>query len=171
MQHPNSETERFILRILTPELVSESYLSWFSDQEASRHIYYAKNKVTIESLKQYVLEKLNSEDTLFFGIFDKKNHEHLGNIKYEPIDLKMGYAVMGVMIGNQDWRGRGVFSEVDQVLNLELKKLGVQTIYLGVDKENISAIKAYNKSGFSVDELDFLNVQSKNSITMKKVIA
>ncbi len=168
MEHVNLETERFLLKILTPEIVGEEYLSWFSNEEASQHIYYAKNKVTLDSLKSYVQEKLDSPQALFFGIFEKQTSKHIGNIKYEPVNFQSRHAVMGVLIGDNHWRGKGVFSEIDKTINGELLKLNIEKVYLGVDKDNQMAIKAYLKSGYAIDSHDFLNVTEKNSITMLK---
>ena len=36
----------------------------------------------------------------------------IGNIKYEPVNSEIGYAVMGILIGEADLRGKGVAAEV-----------------------------------------------------------
>lgn len=170
MKHPELMTERFILKTLVPELVGEDYLSWFSNPEASQYIYYAKKAVTLDELKTYVQEKLDSPEALFFGIYSKETGKHIGNIKYEPVNQQERYAVMGILIGDDSWRGKGVFSEIDSVLCTALKNLGMKKVYLGVDKANLPAVKAYMKVGYSVDESDFLKVEVKNSHTMMKEI-
>jgi len=42
---------------------------------------------------------------LFLGIYTLESQEHIGNIKYEPIDLKCGIAIMGILIGEDKWKG------------------------------------------------------------------
>ena len=89
-------------------------------------------------------------DVRFFGIFEKITNAHIGNIKYEPINLIDRYAVMGVLIGDKKWRGRGVFSEVFSATAQYLGGLyGLKKIYLGVNSEHKQAIKSYQKSGFT----------------------
>ena len=38
--------------------------------------------------------------------------QHIGNIKYEPIDFQAATATMGILTGANDWRGKGVGPEV-----------------------------------------------------------
>ncbi len=152
MNHNEVLSERFLLKILTEDLVTETYLSWFEQKNSLDHIEYSKNKnITLLSLKQYVNEKFNSSECLFFGIYDREKNKHIGNIKFEPIDFKQGYTVLGVLIGAAEWRGRGVFTEIFKALSIELKKIGLKKVYLGVSNHNKAAITAYEKAGFSLD--------------------
>lgn len=168
MRFKDVETERFNLVVLTPELVSETYLSWFSDKESSTYIEYAKKQTSLEELKVYAKEKLESENALMFGIFSKETSKHLGNIKFEPIDLGSGISVLGVLIGDKEWRGKGLFSEISIALESELKSSGVNLIYLGVEKENKAAVKAYEKAGYINDDENYLNVNRDKSFCMVK---
>ncbi len=171
MKHSELFTKRFKLKILTSELVGDEYLSWFSDKSTSQYIEYAKKAVTLAELKAYAQEKLDSEDALFFGIFSRESNKHIGNIKFEPINIPGHFAIMGVLVGDIDWRGKGVFTEVDEALEEPLINLGIEKIYLGVSQDNISAVNAYKKSGYEIDAHDFLNVSLKSSYTMIKVIS
>ena len=114
----------------------------------------------MEELKSYVSERENKRNVLFLGIFTKKK-QHIGNIKYEPIDYKGKTAVMGILIGDSDWRGKGVAIEVIKASAHYLaERYGVTTIFLVVDKNNKAAVSAYQKIGFKIEE------QNKNSIQM-----
>ena len=88
---------------------------------------------------------------------------HIGNIKYENIDLVNKSAVMGILIGDKIYRGRGlakiVIEESAKWLN---SSLGLQTIFLGVDNNNSVAIKLYSKIGFIVE-----NDQLESGVTMR----
>ena len=100
-------------------------------------------------LRKYVVDKISRDDVLFLGIFEKSRELHIGNIKYEPVNSELGYAIMGILIGDADYRGKGVASEVllysIQWLN---DNEGIHKVFLGVDVENKNAIRAYEKSGF-----------------------
>lgn len=158
-------TERFNLKVLTPELVGKEYLSWFNSKESSQYIDFAKTQITLESLKNYVQEKYESPEALMFGIFTRDNI-HVGNIKFEPVNFNKHFCVLGIMIGNVDFQGKGVFSEIMQVLEIELSKLGIKKIHLGVDKNNFNAIKAYEKNNFVIDSFNSLNHDLSKYISM-----
>jgi [ribosomal protein S5]-alanine N-acetyltransferase len=68
---------------------------------------------------------------------------------------------MGILIGDNNWRGKGVAAEVIKAnSNYLADQCGIETISLGVDKNHKAAIVAYQKIGFEVKE------QNKNSIKM-----
>lgn len=142
-------TARFVLRPLLISDASDKYLSWLN-KDTNPYIEFAKKSQTIESLKAYISQCSELETVLFLGIFTK-NHQHIGNIKYESIDQNSKTAVMGILIGSIKWRGKGVASEVIRESGKYLaKKFDVKNIFLGVDKENKAAIAAYNKVGFKI---------------------
>lgn len=171
MNFSEVSTERFILKILTPELISNEYLSWFSkDNESSNYIAYAKQTVTLDSLRLYASEKLASEEALFFGIFTKNNLKHIGNIKFEPVNFKAHYAVLGILIGDPSWRGKGVFGEINAALEEVLRSEGIKKIFLGVEKENVAAVRAYYKTGYADDLDNFLKIDLSKAHSMVKVL-
>ena len=142
-------TERFQLKSLTTENVTEQYLSWFSgSEEVEKYIDFAKKESNIDELVRYVRDRENRGDVLFLGIFSDSN-QHIGNVKYEPINLKDKTATMGILIGEKKWRGKGVASEVVKASSEYLgKTYGVKYIDLGVERGNTPAISAYKKCNF-----------------------
>jgi [ribosomal protein S5]-alanine N-acetyltransferase len=130
-------------------------LSWFSgSKEVVEYIAYAKTNADINKLRQYVKEREDRKDVLFLGIFTD-SEQHIGNIKYEPINLKDKSDTMGILIGEKEWRGKGVASEVIKVSSEYLgKTYGVRYIDLGVERGNTPAVSAYKKMQFEVVEED-----------------
>ncbi|MDA9648915.1 GNAT family N-acetyltransferase [Alphaproteobacteria bacterium] len=152
-------TQRFFLKPITIDDVNYIYLSWLN-QKTNAYIEYAKSHSSMEELKRYVSERENRQDVLFLGIFTKEA-QHIGNIKYEPIDHKNKSAVMGILIGNNNWRGKGVATEVIKASGHYLAvQYGIETIILGVYDSNKAAVSAYKKVGFKVKE------QNQNRIKM-----
>lgn len=142
------KTPRFVLRPLTVSDVSERYLSWLSEGSASRFIIAAGEKGDLEQLREYVVRRQGRDDVLFLGIFTLDG-EHIGNVKYEPIDCALRSAVMGILVGEVSWRGKGVAGEVIHASAHWLNRHhGIRSIALGVDTENLPGIAAYRKLGF-----------------------
>ena len=164
------ETERFLLRPLVDDDVTEKYLEWFNDIDVKKWIVSAESSATLEKLRSYVGARVNRTDILFLGIFVKGNSAHIGNIKYEPIFAEKQVAEMGVLVGDKAYRGSGVFAEVLSASSQWLKNnRGIVRITLGVDRRNLPARKAYEKSGFVlVDEAELLVCGAQ---TIKMVLA
>ena len=87
-------------------------------------------------------------DSPLFGIFADET-QHVANLKYESIDTQHRTAVLGVLVGETAWRGRGLFAEVFAVSAAFLRGgLDIGTVTLGVRRENSAAIAAYSGAGF-----------------------
>lgn len=159
--------ERFLLRPLTRADVTERYRAWLDDAAAKRHIFAAGKPHALGDLRRYVAEREGRDDVLFLGIFEKASGRHIGNIKYEPLDRKEGFAVMGILIGEPDWRGKGAAGEVLAATGKRLKdEWGIREIVLGVDKENAGAIRAYEKVGFRREETRRIAVDPAKYLSM-----
>jgi [ribosomal protein S5]-alanine N-acetyltransferase len=143
------ETSRFVLRELTVDDVSARYLGWLGDSAAKKWIAAAESTRGLADLREYVRQRVGREDVLFLGIFTKTGDLHIGNIKYEPLLRDERRAELGVLIGDPAFRGQHVFSEVLQASAAWLKlHRGILRIYLGVERENLPAVKAYQRTGF-----------------------
>jgi [ribosomal protein S5]-alanine N-acetyltransferase len=159
------ELERFILKSLKEHHVTDEYLSWFEDVNAKKYIEYAFEQRSKKDLKNFVRSKNLKNDVLFLAIFDKINLQHIGNIKYEPIIFESATATMGILIGTKKWRGKGVGPEVIKGSALWMKEnMGITKFFLGVNNDNIAAIKAYNKIGFKKIKNNPVNANSRTMI-------
>lgn len=146
------KTKRFKLEELTLNSVSVRYFSWFKDAQIKKHIEHKPQ--SLEEVQAYVEQKQKDNHCLLLGIYNQKG-EHIGNIKYEPIDEHLGQTTMGILIGEANWRNKGVAQEVIKETALYLQqKRNINQILLGVDKDNIAAMEAYKKIGFKVDSQD-----------------
>ena len=158
-------SERFSIRPLKPEDATYKYLDWFNDVIVKKYI--TSTPQTLESLREFIVTRMGRENALFLGIFLKESGAHIGNIKFEPIDVESKSAVMGILIGDKNWRTRGVTPEVLDVcfewlyLNRDIEKL-----ILGVDKTNIAAIRAYEKAEFTVEKSMELGDQQNSVFRM-----
>jgi RimJ/RimL family protein N-acetyltransferase len=161
-------TERFLLRELTQDDATERYYAWLHDDAAEKYISASARTTGLADLRRYVGERIGREDVVFLGIFTKDTGTHIGNIKYEPVDAKQGYAIMGILIGEPAWRGKGVASEVLKASAGWLRRnRGIGQILLGVHSDNVAAIKAYEKVGFSIAETPYIIKSRPDQITMR----
>jgi len=140
--------ERIYLRCLTEDDVSEKYVSWLNDSKTTK--YLVTKHTTLGELIQYVNERYSSPTTLFWGIYCKKNDLHVGNIKLEPIDIEKNVATLGILVGEKSMSGKGICTETIQcILDYGFNVLPLNSIFLGVERENFAAQKCYKKCGFN----------------------
>ena len=160
-------TPRFFLRSLTVDDATARYSSWFDEVTSSKYITAAQSDHGVESLRAYIMKREGRDDVLFLGIFTRHGHEHIGNIKFEPLNIVHGYAVMGMLIGECAWRGKSVAEEVIQHSAAWLQRTwGIGEILLGVARDNPAAISAYEKAGFKREQTKRIVIDPASAISM-----
>ncbi len=146
-------SERIYLRELNLDDATPKYCGWLNDTEVNK--YLETKYATIEDLKQYIKEKNEATNCLFFGIFDKKNNKHIGNLKLEPIDFKKKKAKFGILIGDKDYWNKGIGTEATRlIVNYAFNNLNMEEIELGVISKNKVAIRIYEKIGFKIEKIN-----------------
>ena len=142
------KTKRFLLKKMELKYANRNYLNWFKSEEIKKYIEFSPNN-KISNLKINIKKQLKENNVIFFAIFYGK--KHIGNIKFEKINLEKSTAYLGILIGDKNWRGKGVGSEViDKTCEYLFQKYKIFKIYLGVQKRNRKALNLYLKSGFVI---------------------
>jgi RimJ/RimL family protein N-acetyltransferase len=73
-------------------------------------------------------------------------------------------ATLGILIGEEEWRGKGVGYEViSRVLEFCFVDLELEIVKLGVSKKNLKAVNLYKRLGFIENSHEF---NSHGSIKM-----
>lgn len=153
-------TNRFALRELGEDDATLTYLDWL-DPERSPYLVTGSQYRNLDDLRTYIAEKRQRADVLLLGIFRRSDGVHIGNVKYEPIDIDQRFATLGVLVGDIGSRGKNVAGEAIAASGRWLKdNYGIRQIRLGVDRKNVAAMRAYEKIGFRTVETGLL--QSSN---------
>ena len=122
------EGRKILLKPFSDEFISKDYLSWINDGETTRFIQKAHKNTSLEDLHFFANQLINSDVDYFFAIVLKKNLIHIGNVRLGPIDFKEMKSNFGIMIGNKDFRGCGVGTEVIELIKAftSIEKNGIK---------------------------------------------
>tara|TARA_B110000503_G_C7011170_1_gene355753 strand:+ start:184 stop:726 length:543 start_codon:yes stop_codon:yes gene_type:complete len=152
MPVPTLESERLILHPLSLLHLSQEYVNWLNDEEASRYIsYFEGHTTTFNELKNY-LEDVEKKDILFWGIHTRASGKHIGNIKIDPVVKKFGLCEYGILIGDKSEWGKGYAKEASQlIIDYCFNVLNLRKMTLGVTACNESAVKLYKNLGFEIE--------------------
>ncbi len=150
------ETERLCLEPISKKFVTKRYLEWLNDPDVYKFLV-SKGNYTLRKLKKYI-NQITKKEVLMWAIIFKENQIHVGNIKMDPINFSNNSVELGIMIGDKNFWGMGIATEtIFAVAKYCFTKLDFEVITLGVEKENLSAIRAYSKIGFIEDSLSTNN--------------
>ncbi len=161
--------EQVVLVPFKLEFVTERYRKWLSDPVVNEHL--SSRDVTIDELLRYVVPRICDRNVFFWAICDKSSRAHIGNVKIEPIDWETKLCTFGMMIGDRDYWGRGIASEVTMaVVRYLFEVQGIKIVQLGVELSNKAAIRVYEKSGFKIVKTELYPRPSENGSHGKHVM-
>lgn len=149
MQSPFLTGEHIYLRPLTQADATVEYANWMNNSETTRYLETGRFPASTDSLAKYIARYEDSKDALFLAIVLKDGDRHIGNIKLEPINWIYRSAVLGILIGRPEERGKGFGGEaIKMMLHHAFDGLNLNRVELGVSADNVAAITCFSKIGF-----------------------
>ena len=123
---------------------------------------------SIERTRQWLSEKTQHPDTLFFVIASTDKNQPIGFVQVTDINRRSGWGYLGIcLVTSQQAKGLG--SKVLNLLENHLIQVtGLRKLLLHVVGNNIPAIKLYKKYGFK--EVGVLKAHYKQSTGYQDVM-
>ncbi len=142
------ESKRLGLKKLDSTELQQCYCDWLNTPKVTRFLVSGRFPSNMEDIASFI-STANSEKRVTFAIYLKDVERHIGNVKLDNIDWISRKADFGIMIGDTQQWGMGYGSEATRlVVDYGFSVLNLERIYLGVLKDNFSAIRTYEKMGF-----------------------
>jgi ribosomal-protein-alanine N-acetyltransferase len=130
-----------------------SHLYWMPTPSNDSFILSTALSYELYQLKNFINTCNNRSDVYLFGVFRIKGSVHIANVKFNEINLLNKSATFGILIGDKNFGSEGFAREAIIASVLWLKDYyDIETIKLGVNHENISALNLYLKMGFKIIE-------------------
>ena len=146
-------SKRCYLRRLDLKDDLSKYLYWMQTPANNPFILSAKLDFELNQLREFIANCNIGHDVILLGIFTNINDVHIGNIKFANIDLVNKSAWLGILIGDKDYRGKGIAREIIITSILWISQnYKIESIKLGVDPDNFIACRLYQKMGFEIIE-------------------
>jgi RimJ/RimL family protein N-acetyltransferase len=147
-----AEGSLVLLRPLERADLNEHYLGWLNDPEVTRYTETGTFPTTAEDLENFYRSVTGSKNDVIFAIVDKKSGRHVGNVKLGPIHWLHRSAILGILIGEKEFWGKGIGLEATHlVVEYGFNRLNLHRIELGVFAEHKAAVRCYEKAGFKVE--------------------
>lgn len=138
------------IRLLEEKDATVSYL-WRNDLEIWKYTGSRPSKtITREIEEEWIQKVLKREDEIRFAICVGDEKEYVGNIQLTNITKED--AELHIFIGNKNFHNKGVGTAATKlILSYSQDILKLKSVYLFANKNNLAAIRSYQKSGFSED--------------------
>jgi RimJ/RimL family protein N-acetyltransferase len=141
-----------MFRILNREDVSDRYVGWLNDPEVNKYLEVRFTPQTRSTCEEFVESMKIDPASYFFGIFDKANNSHIGNIKIGFIDVTHRSAELGLVIGEKEYWGKGYATEaIRSITQWGFNSIGLKRIEAGCYDSNMGSLRAFLKTGYAVE--------------------
>ena len=134
-------------------------LEWMHDEDVVKWMQANFKEMTIDDCKEFICQSDSSDDNLHRAIVDE-NDIYMGTVSLKHIDRDKQLAEFAITI-RKCAMGKG-FSQfgMNEIMKIGFKKLRLNKIIWCVSKENIRAIKFYQKMNYST--LEEIPIQMKH---------
>lgn len=138
---------------LSPKGVSEEevdkYSEWMNDFQVTDYTDRSSQIYTIQMEKDYLENSAKSSDHRNFNIVGLEDDRLVGTVGLTRFDWVNRSAVLGIFIGEADYRNNGYGAEaIRLILEFGFKYLNLHSIRLSLISANERAHKCYLKCGF-----------------------
>jgi len=140
-------SERVILRQMKKSDISQNFIQWLSNPETNRFLEVRHNPPSLKQQLAYVKECEDSAEKLYLGIF-LKDLTMVGSATL----TRHGYNKMeiGLMIGDENYRGQGLGSEVVRIVINWAKLENFHEVTAGYLHGNEASAKLFSSLGFEI---------------------
>ena len=141
-----------ILRELSSSDITEEYVEWLNDTEINQFLESRFTRQDINSVESYIRKMAASEIDYLFGIFDKADAKHIGNIKLGPVSTCHRRAEIGLIIGDKQKWGKGYATEaITLVSEFAFYQIDLLKLTAGCYESNLGSKRAFEKVGYCVE--------------------
>ncbi|MDP9469538.1 MAG: GNAT family N-acetyltransferase [Chloroflexota bacterium] len=125
------------------------YLRWRNDFSVARTLDYDPGPETLEARMAWYERVSTDQETVRFTVYERATGRPIGLANLHDLDHRHGTAEFGLVIGEQEARGRGYGTEVTRLmLDFAFTALGLHSVMLRVYAYNLAGQRTYQKAGF-----------------------
>lgn len=115
---------------------------WWNDPELRKLTSGSQAKVTPHDTARFVVDMLNSDGLHWMIVVGKRTIGHV------TLERNGNTGEIRIMIGDKSYLGKGYGTRALRSVLKKARELGIQRAILGVRKDNVRAIRVYQKCGF-----------------------
>ena len=128
------------------------YKNFLNDHRVTKYLEMGDKPTTEKSLEDTFNEANFSKNDIVFSVEVKNGNIFIGTTGLYLINWVARRAQFRILLGDVKSYGKGLGTQATKlVVEYGFNRLNLESIYLGVNEENIAAIKTYEKAGFIAD--------------------
>lgn len=153
MKSPTIESEHHVIR---PFKTSDAVLWQKWDRDSGVQAFMPEPFNEVQDIKEQYkyIDECEADEEGFYWSIETKDGVTIGTVALTEFNSCHEVASLGIVIGDKNYWGKGVATEVMATLiNYAFEHLGITRISAEVEEGNVPMIKALEKVGFKQDGL------------------
>lgn len=127
----------------------EKFTQWMNDSQVTDYIGKTSQITTLVSEREYLENVAKSDENKNFNIIEMKDNKLIGTLGLEHFNWVERSAILGIFIGDKEYRSNGYGTEaIELLLEYGFKYLNLHSIRLDLLAINERAHRCYLKCGF-----------------------
>lgn len=153
MKSPTLKTQHYTLRPFQKE-DAELWQVWDIDPAIQAHMPEPQNEPQDISAQYEYINECDLDEEGYYWSIETNEHVTIGTVSLFEINTHHKNAQIGIVLGDKDFWGKGVASEViAEVIQYAFNTLEIEYVGAEVEEANLPMQKVLAKVGFSQDGL------------------
>jgi ribosomal-protein-alanine N-acetyltransferase len=154
MKNPYIIGNKTYLRALERSDLTGNLYQWANDFNVNYFMFMGTFPNTLERVWEEYEPLLKSKNDVVMAVIDRQADTHIGNVGLYSINWISRSAEYRIVIGEKRYWGKGYGTEATKLtIAYGFEKLNLNKIWLGVNQQNLGAVKTYTNSGFVYEGL------------------
>ncbi len=140
------------LRGIQKEDFTEGLFYWANDQEVTQYMVTGlkpSTKEGMEKLYNDTISSIQGGTEVVFAIVERQSGKNIGIVGLYQINQQVRSVEFRILIGDKSFWRKGIGTECTNILvDYAFRNLNLNKVWLGVNEENLGAVKSYEKAGF-----------------------
>jgi len=138
------------LRPLTPDDITDTYLSWFKDTVVTQ--FLEARDITREEAISFMEHGREEGIRFMYAICEAATGKHIGNLKLGDINRETGVSDLVTVIGDRSAWGKGYATEaIKQGMALAFDEHDLRKLSGAIYEHNTGSVKAYLRAGWVIE--------------------
>ena len=127
-----------------------TFVRWFNDRAVTRFLA-RQQPMSLAEEERWFEHRLENPEGFIFGIA-AEDGALVGNIGLHQINWKDRHAMLGIVIGEKEYWGRGYGTDaISTMLRFAFNEQNLHRVWLYVYPENERALRCYERCGFQIE--------------------
>lgn len=120
---------------------------WMKDENICKYFKTDFTKKSLEDAKEFIIKSFTDRSDIHLAIVSDDD-EYMGTVSLKEIDRSNNSAELSIVVRSVAMKRGYAWFGIEEILNQAFTKYGIENVYWCVSRDNIRAVRFYDKHNF-----------------------